>query len=92
VIETAVGAPVYAPTAGFVLFAGEWRSYGKLIIFDAGCRAEVLLAGVDTLAVVAGEFVDRKAVIGKMSERPSTDLPVVYYEVRENGVPVNPER
>jgi murein hydrolase activator len=94
VIETTLGAPVVAPAAGVVLFGGEWRSYGKLIIIDAGCRAEILVAGVDALAVAGGEHVDRKAMIGKMSERASTNagLPVLYYELRENGSPVNPER
>ena len=92
VIETAAGAVVSAPVSGGVLFCGGWRGYGQLVIVDAGCNVDVLISGVMTVSVASGAHVERSAVIGKMSEFTSPDLPVLYLEVRENGAPVNPER
>ena len=92
VIETAAGAVVYAPASGGVLFCGGWRDYGQLVIVDAGCNVDVLISGVMTVSIASGARVERRAVIGKMSEYISPDFPVLYLEVRENGAPVNPER
>jgi murein DD-endopeptidase MepM/ murein hydrolase activator NlpD len=92
VIESAVGAPVSAPVSGAVLFSGGWRDYGQLIIVDAGCSVDVLIAGLLTVYVASGERVERSAIIGKMSEYASPDPPVLYLEVWESGTPVNPER
>jgi septal ring factor EnvC (AmiA/AmiB activator) len=92
VIESATGTPVSAPAAGFVLFAGEWRSYGTLVILDAGCGAHVLVAGVAALTVAAGDQVDRGGRIGEAPPPPTpADRPAIYFEVRRNGAPVDPE-
>jgi septal ring factor EnvC (AmiA/AmiB activator) len=91
VVEGVPGALVSAPAAGFVLFAGEFRSYGTLVIIDAGCDTVVLLAGIAALTVAAGGQVDRDGPIGTMPTPPAADdLPVVYIEVRRNGAPVDP--
>jgi septal ring factor EnvC (AmiA/AmiB activator) len=74
------------------LFSGGWRDYGQLIIVDAGCSVDVLIAGLLTVYVASGERVERSAIIGKMSEYASPDPPVLYLEVWESGTPVNPER
>ena len=91
VTESAPGAPVSAPAAGFVLFAGAWRSYGPLLILDAGCGAEVLLAGA-ALTVAAGDQVARGGRIGRVVEPAPDGPPVVYLELRRDGVPVDPEQ
>jgi septal ring factor EnvC (AmiA/AmiB activator) len=92
VIEGAAGAAVAAPLSGKVLFSGGWRDYGQLLIVDAGCNAEVLLAGLFSAKVVTGEPVEQGAIIGTMSEYASSDLPVLYVELREDGIAVDPDR
>ena len=92
VIETAVGASVSAPTSGVVLFSGGWRSFGQLIIVDAGCGTDLLISGLLNVSVGNGQHVERGMIIGKMSDYASPDFPVLYFEVRESGTPVNPER
>ena len=46
-LATPAGATVSAPADGAVLFAGAYRSYGQLLIIDAGGGYYVLLAGMD---------------------------------------------
>jgi murein DD-endopeptidase MepM/ murein hydrolase activator NlpD len=91
VIETAPGAPVFAPASGIVLFCGGWRDYGQLVIVSAGCGVDVLMAGGMSVNVSSNSHVERGAFIGKMSEYASPNLPVLYFELREHGTPVNPE-
>jgi murein hydrolase activator len=92
VIEGAAGAAIAAPLSGKVLFSGGWRDYGQLLIVAAGCNADVLLAGLFSAQVVTGEPVEQGAIVGKMSEYASSDLPALYFELRENGVAVDPDR
>jgi len=90
-IESARGTPVSAPAAGIVLFAGEWRSYGTLVIIGAGCGTHVVLAGVGALTVAVGDQVERGERIGSVPAPPTpADLPAIYFEVRRNGAPVDP--
>ena len=46
-LATPAGATVSTPVDGAVLFAGAYRSYGQLLIIDAGGGYYVLLAGLD---------------------------------------------
>lgn len=91
-IETMGTTPVSAPMAGRVLFAGEWRSFGPLLILDAGCGRDVLIIGPMTFHVVEGERVARGGLVGQVSPPAEGYPPVIYYEVRQDGVPVDPER
>ncbi|MDA4635950.1 peptidoglycan DD-metalloendopeptidase family protein, partial [Escherichia coli] len=44
-LETPAGATITAPTDAVVLYAGAFRSYGQLLILDAGNGYHVVLAG-----------------------------------------------
>src|SRR5262249_52304317 len=92
VTETAAGALISPPAPAVVLFPGGWRSYGNLLIIDAGCNVDLLIGGQLQASVGIGAHIARGAAIGKMSEYASPDLPALYLEVRENGTAVNPER
>lgn len=51
------GAVVSAPSDGWVSFAGPFRSFGQLLIINAGGGYYVLLAGMDRINVSLGQFV-----------------------------------
>src|SRR5207244_4831524 len=46
-IATRGGAQVTAPCDGWVVYAGPFRSYGQLLILNAGGGYHVLLAGME---------------------------------------------
>jgi len=75
--------------AGTVLLAGDFRSYGKLVVLDA-CGFDVLLAGLNTLSVRGGDVVDVAGEVGRMPGDATRGLPVLYFEVRGAGRPVDP--
>ncbi|MGZ5914363.1 MAG: murein hydrolase activator EnvC family protein, partial [Hyphomicrobium sp.] len=49
VLETRQGAQVTSPCDGWIVYAGEFRSYGQLLIINAGGGYHVLLAGLSQI-------------------------------------------
>lgn len=105
VIETRFGARVTSPCDGWVVYAGEFRSYGQLLIINAGGGYHVLIAGMSQMDVGPGQFVLAAEPIGTMSGAPRTaeltagrtgmsqgpqaSAPVLYIEFRKDGEPIN---
>ena len=96
VMETRSAAQVTSPSDGWVLYAGEFRSYGKLLIIDAGGGYNVVLAGLSQIDVRPGEFVLAAEPVGTMmtvKKEPAgaaSGAPVLYIEFRKDGQPIDP--
>ena len=96
---TRQGAMVSAPCDGWVAYAGPFRSYGQLLIINAGGGYYVLLAGMERINVALGQFVltgEPVAVMGEASQATAasvgsdTTQPVLYVEFRKDGVSIDP--
>ena len=94
VIKTRHGAQITSPCDGWVVYAGSFRSYGQLLIINAGGGYHVLLANLSRLDVQLGQFVLAAEPVGSMAmiERRSgkSNAPVLYVEFRKNGKPIDP--
>jgi septal ring factor EnvC (AmiA/AmiB activator) len=91
--RTAPGARVVAPCAGSVGFAGPFQGYGLLVILDCGGGFDFVLSGMQRLDVSAGQRLAHGQPVGEMlgyDPRQPTRQPVLYLELRENGVAVDP--
>ncbi|WP_290979714.1 peptidoglycan DD-metalloendopeptidase family protein [Hyphomicrobium sp.] len=98
VIETRSAAQVTSPCDGWVVYAGEFRSYGQLLIINAGDGYHVLLAGLSQIDVQPGQFVLTAEPVGTMSggQKNSSSAtpvsgPVLYVELRKDGRPIDPD-
>ena len=98
VLETRNAAQVVAPCDGWVVYAGEFRSYGQLLIINAGDGYHMLLAGMSQIDVQSGQFVLTAEPIGTMSggaknspASTQTNAPVLYIELRKDGRPIDPD-
>jgi septal ring factor EnvC (AmiA/AmiB activator) len=97
-LQTRAEARITAPADGWVVYAGEFRSYGQLLIINAGGGYHVLLAGMSRIDVSLGQFVlagEPIAVMGN-SAAPSQGIddssrPVLYVEFRKDGRPIDPD-
>jgi septal ring factor EnvC (AmiA/AmiB activator) len=97
-IATRAGAQVTSPADGWVVYAGPFRSYGQLLILNAGGGYHILLAGMDRISVDLGQFVltgEPVAVMGDSSHiaailATGSSQPVLYVEFRKGGAPVDP--
>ena len=92
------GAVVTAPADGLVVFAGAFRSYGQMIILNAGDGYHLVLTGMDRVNARQGKFVFAGEPIAVMGEKRvasatalalETDRPTLYIEFRKDGTPVD---
>ncbi len=92
-IVTRAGAQVTTPCDGWVVYAGPFRSYGQLLILNAGGGYHVLLAGMERISVNIGQFVltgEPVATMGTTAQVASIlasapSQPVLYIEFRKDG-------
>jgi murein hydrolase activator len=97
-LATRAGAQVTTPCDGWVVYAGPFRSYGQLLILNAGGGYHVLIAGMERISVNIGQFVltgEPVATMGSTSQVASilatnASQPVLYVEFRKDGTPIDP--
>jgi septal ring factor EnvC (AmiA/AmiB activator) len=96
-LQTRGEARITAPADGWVVYAGEFRSYGQLLIINAGGGYHILLAGMSRIDVSLGQFVlagEPIAVMGNSaspSQGGDNSRPVLYVEFRKDGRPIDPD-
>jgi len=88
-IETRADAPVVAPFAGKIVFAGPFHHYGQLLIIAHGQGYHTLLAGLGRIDSTVGHWVLEGEPVGTMGTL-SASRPQLYLELRFKGRPVNP--
>ena len=103
-MQTRAGASVSSPADGWVSFAGPFRSYGQLLIINAGGGYYVLLAGMEKINVQVGQFVQVGEPVAAMGDGAAKTAlagaassvalgssgPILYIEFRKDGGPVDP--
>jgi len=91
-IDTRQGATVIAPHDGRIEFAGKFRTYGKLLIISHGDGYHTLLAGMENINSIVGQWVLKGEPVGQMSNETglSNSKQKLYVELRQKGKPVNP--
>lgn len=89
-IGAASGAPVRAVADGTVVYAEWMTGYGLLLIVDHGNSYMSLYANNDALLKDAGDAVKRGDAVGSVGSSGGQGRPALYFELRRNGQPVNP--
>ena len=84
------GAPVYATADGFVTYAGWKSGYGKIIEINHGRGISTAYAHLSSIRVKVGSYVKKGQLIGLVGSTGTSIGPHLHYEVRKNGVAVNP--
>ena len=97
-VATAPGALVTAPTAATVRYVGPLLDFGAVVVLEPGAGALIILAGLGSTFVQAGEVVQAGAPLGLMPEPTSPQADVngvsadqtLYIEMRIGAQPVDP--
>ncbi|TKR29343.1 peptidase M23 [Luteimonas gilva] len=89
-IGAAAGAPVRSVADGTVVYAEWMTGYGLLLIVDHGNGYMSLYANNDALLKDAGDTVKRGDAVGSVGSSGGQGRPALYFELRRNGQPVNP--
>jgi septal ring factor EnvC (AmiA/AmiB activator) len=98
-VVTRADAQVVAPADGWVLYKGPYLNYGQIVILNTGQNYTALLAGLETVTVDIGQFVQMGMPLGTMGSRTigrsvttsaGAAQPTLYIELRQNNEPVDP--
>jgi murein DD-endopeptidase MepM/ murein hydrolase activator NlpD len=89
-IANNIGSPILAPAAGIVTYAGARPGYGNLITVDHGYGLQTQYGHISRAYVRVGQKVKRGERIGAVGNVGRSTGPHLHYEVRVNGIPVDP--
>jgi septal ring factor EnvC (AmiA/AmiB activator) len=90
---------VVSPSDGWVVYSGPYRSYGQLLIINAGAGYYIVLAGMARINVNVGQFVlagEPVASMGDGSAQTAATIaigakqPILYVEFRKDGTSIDP--
>ena len=84
------GTPVYATADGYVSRADWFSSYGKYISIEHGAALQTRFAHLSDMVVSAGDKVKKGDLIGYVGSTGRSTGPHLHYEVRVDGVAVDP--
>lgn len=84
------GTPVYATADGVVSRADWFSSYGLYISIEHGASMQTRFGHLSRLAVAAGDSVKKGDLIGYVGSTGRSTGPHLHYEVRIDGLAVNP--
>ncbi|MFH1631559.1 MAG: peptidoglycan DD-metalloendopeptidase family protein [bacterium] len=92
-LDTAVptGTPIKAAAPGIVAWARTGSSYGNYVMVIHSGGVATLYAHLSSFSVSADQFVSRGQVIGYSGNTGFSTGPHLHFEVRINGIPVNPQ-
>ena len=84
------GSSVYASSGGVVSFSGWGGSYGYVVYIDHPDGRQTRYAHNSRLVVSVGQYVNQGDLIAYSGSTGASTGPHVHFEMRINGVAVNP--
>jgi len=89
-IEGRSAGLVIAPMGGKIQFTGTFKRYGNIVIIEHAGGFHSLIAGLEKITSSVGDHVNSGEPIGLLPDSSLIPRPKLYYELRQNGNPVNP--
>jgi len=98
-LATRTNALVASPSDGWIVYSGPYRTYGQLLIINAGGGYYIVLAGMERINVEVGQFVlagEPVASMGDASAKTAAAIaigaaqPILYVEFRKDGSAIDP--
>lgn len=86
VLEATEGENIVLPQEGVIKFAGAFGKFKQLLIVEHKGGYHSLISGLDAVETKIGERLPAGAVVGHLAQAQA------YYELRHNGVPVDPDK
>ncbi|TFG92357.1 MAG: hypothetical protein E4G71_02205 [Candidatus Atribacteria bacterium] len=89
-----IGAPlgevVRAASSGEVIYTGNIKGYGQIIIIDHSGRITTLYAHLSKILVDIGDKVNKEQPIGQVGDSGGVSSTRLHFEVRVEGKPTDP--
>ena len=89
-ITASSGTPIWAAAAGTVIHAGWLGGYGNLVVVDHGDGLATAYAHASAILVGVGQQVSQGETVSLVGSTGNSSGPHLHFEVRVNGVAVDP--
>lgn len=86
------GASIVAPAEGYVIYVGRRGAYGNMVAIDHGGGIVTHYGHISQTLVKIGDKIQRGQKIALVGNTGRSTGPHLHYEVRKNGLPVNPKK
>lgn len=84
------GTPIRAPADGVITFAGRKAGFGLFVQIDHGYGIETIYAHSQKILAKNGQKIKRGDLLAKVGSTGASTGPHLHYEVRVNGIAVDP--
>jgi len=91
-ISNREGTPVIASADGIVSATGKEFTYGNVVVISHGFGIISRYNHLSKILVGAGRKVKRGDIIAEVGTTGRSTGPHLHYEIRVNGIPINPRR
>jgi len=91
-ISNREGSPVIASADGIVSATGKDFTYGNVVVISHGFGIISRYNHLSKILVGAGRKVKRGDIIAEVGTTGRSTGPHLHYEIRVNGIPINPRR
>lgn len=89
-IKSTLGQNVITVDKGKVEFAGEFKSYGKVVIINHAGGFYTVYGNLDKIMVKEEQKIKKGVVMGTVGISVYTQNASLYFELRRDGTPQNP--
>lgn len=89
-LKAPLGDVVRAVYGGHVVYAGWFKGYGNLLIIEHGDNFHTVMGHASELLKEKGDWVEAGEPVARVGSTGSLGGPSLYFEIRQNGIPVNP--
>jgi len=89
-ISTKYGDNVFAVAPGKVVYADRFMGYGNLVLVDHLDGYYSLYGHLAEMLVNTGDVIPVGRIIGRVGESGSLSGPILHFELRKDGKPVDP--
>jgi len=89
-ISNSLGAPIVASADGLVTTVGTDPEHGRMLVLSHGHGITTRYGNLSQMGVTVGQKVRKGQLIGKIGNTGRSIGPHLYYEVRAEGMPINP--
>jgi murein DD-endopeptidase MepM/ murein hydrolase activator NlpD len=90
--NAAMGSPVLAAAGGVIAAAERHTEYGNMVDVDHDNGLTTRYAHLSKMNVKVGDVVLKGQKVGELGQTGRATGPHLHFEVRENSVPLNPNR
>jgi Membrane-bound metallopeptidase len=91
IIDSEPNSSVRSVGAGEIVFASDFNALSNLVILDHGDNYLTLYGNLRSLTVTPGMLIPKGTMIGRTHGRNSNQGDGLYFEIRKNGIPIDPK-